>query len=463
MITFAEDGKVNIFTYYPYEKGACGREFFGVRSLGKCNENAEVKYSEVTNEAPLKTFQGCTLHTLASKNNPGMLVELNQIRKLGELINFTVETREENTRENLSRIFKTYPEKYHSTLEERTEKGYPLKSTLGNGTVMQFDAVVAGFSLRLFNVYNYDFIHSHDSHASCFYTGRPKPEDKWKNIFLALDTTTWFLIFSTFITYYYLAYYVQLTKENDHHWNMLLLWRCLCNVGVPTMFTTTRRQYCWALWILFSLLVTCIHQTSLTNITTKPLYKKQMKTLDDLMNNGYSLIIDEYMFKTVLGNTTKGIKKVIFKKYSLLELPDVMDMVVRSDNLYAVGAESYMSTKKWLFKDRDGKNVLKQLDEKIYSPVRAIIIYKGFPFMELFQRQWLCIVAAGFFQKDWNDFIDQHKYELLGRYNYESDILIHRALRLIEFESVFFLYGLGIALSVAVFIYELHAWKKINK
>lgn len=387
LIVNSSSDDVKVYTYFPYEDGACGGYFNRIKMIDNCNHTEKTNY--FPNKVP-KILGNCTIKIITHSIVPEVVLKPHNIYHDGAIgvdqYVFNVIASVENITLNYS--LSKDKEKYGIVFRNnQTVTG--LLSYIKDG---EADVAVGGLLLIESRANIFDYIWGYNGDTQKIYYPKRK-EMKWKMIFKEFSITTWLLILLTLITFTFITNLVIVTLSRRHtrksQWApvtlILTFWGYFFLNTNLFLANNKKIRFFIFCWIWFTFFINSFYSTSLYSIITTQESIIPLKTLNSIEAAGYkpcvSIAVRDFLRNS---NNKRFFDYVNIKTCNTME--GALLTTAASDNLYAISFNHIYIQKEDLFIDREGHHVLHIVDfvRTYYS--NAIYFYRGYPFIRRFQK-----------------------------------------------------------------------------
>lgn len=447
------NGDLNIFTYFPFENGACGRRFDEVHMLSHCMA------SDLPDLFPNKLINGlknCTFKVLATHFPPYVVEGKGKKVKPG-LEQCALEMLAKIEKFNLTYEFSNIVDEF-STVNDDMEAIGPLR-TLQNNT---FDILSGGMFLIENRARPFTYLYGQTAYLDeiRIFVRVAEKLAKWKIFYIEFDITVWIMIIASFIIYS--AVCIVLMRNDrfrDKCTIILKLWDNLFlhegvkfHVSLPT-------KCVFIIWLWFTFLLNSYYQTSLTSLTTTLVNDYQVKTMEDLLKYNYkpclSSVIKNYMFSTTVENRAET------NETDCRSFLGALMVVNKGHKLYTISSLSTYESEQTKFINEEGKSSLYVFPTPLNKLLTSLFFYKGFPKSEKFLMHTLTMRETGLMDhclKQLFSFYNDKENKKQGGLNYETKYVVELNSLLIPYAIL----AIGVALSSFVFALEIIIHKKNN-
>lgn len=395
-----KSGDPSIYSYYPYGKGGCGRNYNNTIKLCECKNVRELDVFKLLREYDKPDLKNCTLQVGTQINAPFVLTDQVTVNKfalgierlLVELLLYM---------ENISWNYTIFPEslEFGHILDNFTVSGQ-----LGKLHEVKFDLLFGGLFLSDRRLLFFDCISNHLALQDNFITvvSNVGLLEKWKIVYVMFDPVVWSLIFFSlvFCAIILSDFSKLITFQSDIFKNSALLTlfgNATHNQKLKLRENNIFQNLIVIHWLWFVFLVGCFYQTRLTSYATYRPYKPQINEYSYLRNRNFTPILtkDIMMFFNHSGKIT-----VINKHLSDIEncgkSDDCLVKVANSNNKYTI--MPHLRTLWWVAKNPESKKRIHIMHENFYNVLYGLFFRKGFPLLSSFTQKMLRVVESGFLQ-----------------------------------------------------------------
>lgn len=436
--------ELDVYTYFPYEDGACGRSFAGAVKLGNCSNDINYYPDKLKNG-----LNNCTINIAINENVPHVIFPDSKNVKKGSigLEQYVLETIASIENFKVHYVLSEEKENYGVVLNNHTSTG--LLHYIQSG---QTDIALGGMMLIKNRANYFDFIWGHSYDGYTIFIPRIK-EAKWKMVFKEFSLSTWLLILCTFIIFVIMTLTAllvvtkQYVKHYDHASIALTLWGYFF-INPSTLFANNRNtRLILVNWIWFTFFINSFYSTSLYSLTTSRRFELPLENLDNIVHAGYKPCV------------SIGARTYLLYAYNLTfpdenigpecNLQESSMLTVSKSNKLLFSIESYYTffQRLYLFIDNEGEETLNPVDY-IWRDIIVPYVYRGFPFISVFQKYARHIFESGILRR-YLDFI-----HLKNGLKPVLKTKKFRQLYLKDLKIAFIVLFSGYVLALAILLYE---------
>lgn len=378
-----------LYTYYPFSKGSCGRSFKDAVKIGNCEDNTNI--AQIFAEMPI-TLRNCTIRVKMCEEIPSIIFPSNKFTHNGKHIlgfeqlvlnHFAI-----IEGINLDTEYLDATKKYGALLKNGTILG--IFNNLQNGST---EIVAGGYLLIKQRVAIFDYIWGHNYGSFSLFTA-VIPEDDWKIIYREFSTTTWALIALVYFLVILVSAKIQiqsLRSYNDRIYLILELWGYFYGNTSQRLFKNKRMRLILIWWIWFTFVINNLYNTAFYSLITDQSSVSRNIHLDSL---------NTLPFKPCIADQVRNYFKYAYGKpwpqnpsLNCRTTIEALNAVAENNNLYTIDLINTYLSREYMFLDDEGNHKLEVWDFSGYSTVHAMYMVKGFPL-----KRRLQIVARQMFE-----------------------------------------------------------------
>ncbi|XP_045491078.1 uncharacterized protein LOC123690961 [Colias croceus] len=387
------DTRIKLFTYNPFYKDVCGKNFSNLLDLEDCNdiENKKLFFNKVPNY-----FTKCSFEVAAMQEIPHIIKPNNKMFRVeGEYL----EGLEEYMLKIMARIERIDLKFHYYT---NISSGFVLPNLTSTGLLRQLeqgktDIVIGGYFLMENRADLYDYIWGYSYAKVLVITPVPRDVIWIKIIFRGFSTITWILAFSTYLIVFGLINCI-ISKYNLKTRSGFILAIKLGDYffghADKILVKIKQLRFILIVWILFTFYINNFYSTALFSLITSD-YKETV-TFDprNLQTIPYEpCIIDEsksfflYVFNIKLPEKTKP---------ECEDLGLALDSVARSQQMYTLEMDYSFLLRAYKYFDHDGRSLLNH-----YTFTNVILnfyVNRGFPLKKKLIKHTSHIFESGLIQ-----------------------------------------------------------------
>lgn len=439
---------LDIYTYYPYKNGNCGNNI-SKELLGKCGK---YPIDEIYPKKIPQTVNGCLTTVAINPFDPYTMTN-----------DLYTDNSTDAGFENV--LIGNLLRKINATVKIIPLNGKRFNNRFPNGTFIgpvsyihsgQCDMVYGHLWTNFFYLDEFDITYPYFYDQNTWFVPRALPGAQWQSLFLIFEGELWLtlslmLLFNILVWWSFGRYIREMTEWRDLSWCTVYSYSSLVMVSfrLPKNVILRLVVICW---VITCWLVASAYQSKLLSILTKPVYEKQITTLEELVASDYKIVHFGSLY-TIPESLISETEKQVVKKGVFVTLKEHMSMTKNISNT-GFTAHSlrirYNARKYHTYPD--GTPKLYELDKAISFGAIAMFASKGYPFMQRFDELVLWIWQSGLTGKWIKDTDQSYK-------NIKPSTTI-RKLNLNHFMGAYYLLIFGLLLAMLVFIIELLIVKK---
>lgn len=438
-----------VFTYYPFEDGYCGKKFDNAQLISYCSN-----FSSADDFFPNKyknRMKNCTIRVLVSEDIPNIIIAtVNNVTKVRGFEGFIIE----NTarREHLN-IEYTIATKKNLGAVLPNHKATGLLASLQSN---EADIAAGGFVLIKNRADIFEVVYGYNFATFNLYTAANR-DPVWIRLDIEFDVQTWILIIVSFcvITIVLIAF-VRFSKIIYSASDIILnIWAILyLSNGSKSLFNITKLRLIVTSWVWFSFFVSSFYTTALYSYMTAFVIPVRHISPDNLNSLPLKPCVSDHIrehFKYAYNQTLPQNARIANCSYS----ETTLDTVASRTDLYAVEMTYNYDIRRSRFIDEKG---FPKLDAWSFPAVNVLAIHvsRGFPLTNKFQLLALRLYEGGF--------LKHYADEILHKSNAViSKPKIYRNIRLGDLKVHFLVLLTGTIISTLCLFAELCIQiKKLN-
>ncbi|XP_044585543.1 uncharacterized protein LOC123265733 [Cotesia glomerata] len=204
-------------------------------------------------------------------------------------------------------------------------------------------------------------------------------------------------------------------------------------------------------WIIWAFILASAGQVHLMKALTDPPFYPNINTLDELVKSDLTVILDPIVYRSLNHSEQSLNRKLIEKAEQGTNFDSCLIRLSISERVACVTEKSIIRYQVFSLNRKIGKKKIstKKKAHIVKSPVstfwKTLVVRKGFPFLDKFDKAYQNIVEFGLIFKWTHDIGKVFK----PKTNYFGP------LNLIHFEGIFIIFGVGISLAIGAFIGEI--------
>lgn len=439
-----------IHTYNPYEHNNCGRkysEILKVYSYEKVNDTRNNVYKK-----HLKNYlQNCPLRVATQMFPPFVIVptKLKDHRALG-LEQFITKL--------ISDILK-FELKFDDNVEIKfgiVTENYTATGLLAKIEENESDLAIGGLILTENRALLFDYIWIYFTFLDGFriFILREDFIELWKHVYLPFQPLVWVLLLLVYITHCFIFLLSRKRLRgvflHDKISIVLYLWGYMLQNEVDRLMCGLKRHFSLVCWIWFIVLMNNFYQTSLVSIITKPISKQPINDLKTLSASGYKPCVPNTTQILLKSANVEIINEDHVDRPGCEGILESFTTILNKKKMYTTS--TVMKFISLQFNNSEDYLKLHMIEENLSHMTYGIIFYKGFPWLETFQIQFLRIAEVGLIQKEISDHFFNNKRGFLSK-KPTRDVL--NVINIHDLRVPFIILALGIIISGFVFVLEL--------
>ncbi|CAH1403475.1 unnamed protein product [Nezara viridula] len=280
-------------------------------------------------------------------------------------------------------------------------------------------------------------------------------------IFLSIIITAIFLQLIAFIAAKYGYSHFQLTKFLKPNNNLFQLWSILCNNSPKSLaiFGPLRHVLVW--WAVFSFLINAMFSSSLVSHLTATLYDKPLDSIQALVENNYYWSLNKMPYLSNLLNSDNEWGEKWVQRFCFRSEKSLCTILQENDNKLAIFAVNY-EYGVLLEENIDCKHILRKYQTlaECASKYRTVFLIRHrSPYNDLFSDYITRYRENGLFLKEYRELF----YQKILQDNYILELRLPSniynikkvKLRLSNTLAIFYVFCIGMIISVIVFLLEL--------
>ncbi|XP_073956430.1 uncharacterized protein [Choristoneura fumiferana] len=394
------DDEASIYSYYPYAKGGCGRDYNNTIKLCECKNVREFDVFKLLQEYDKPDLKYCTLQVGTHISAPFVLTDQVTVNKFALgierlLIELLLDM------ENISWNYTIFPDILDSG---HIFDNFTVSGQLGKLHEGEVDLLFGGFLVTDRRLLFFDCISNHLALQDNFITVVPKVGllEKWKIVYIMFNPIVWSLILLSLVfCAITLSNFSKLISIQHVSFNnsafFILFGNATQNQRLKLRKNNIFQNLIVIHWLWFIFLVGCFYQTKLTSYATFRPYKPQINEYSCLQNRNFTPVLTKNIM--LFFNHTGKIS-LINKHPSDIKncgkTNDCLVMVANSKNKYTV--MPHLRTLWWVAKNPEQKKRIHIMHENFYNVLYGLFFKKGFPLLRGFTMKMLRIVESGFLQ-----------------------------------------------------------------
>lgn len=284
-----------------------------------------------------------------------------------------------------------------------------------------------------------------------FFVPAALPVRAWKVFLLALERTVWLLLLAAFVIMFLVCWFIGSTRNMPLGYDKLeyCFFKVLCTWFSSHSYLpqTVLLRYLFTIWCVTSMLINSLYQGKLMSFLTKPVYEKQISTMQELsesyiMKGGFPTL------KSHLDDAkdNKALEK-IRKQWIFCEL-DYTCINRTSEKRDIAVAKSVIGIKyniPRMYLDSNGRSKIFQIKDTLSLYLVRFTAVKGLPFFDRMNTLIAFLIDTGIVNKWLNDLQSTKKYEYRDEF---------RKISLEHLQIVLVVFFCGHTLALLVFILE---------
>ncbi|XP_038215312.1 uncharacterized protein LOC119834866 [Zerene cesonia] len=384
--------RIQLYTYNPFYKDVCGKNYSNIINLEDCNdiENKKLFFNKVPNY-----FTKCSFEVAAMEEIPQIIKPNNEMFRVGGK---HLEGLEEF-------MLKIMAKKEHVILNfhyyTNVSSGFVLPNLTSTGLLRllehnKADIVIGGYFLMESRADIYDYIWGYSYAKVLVITPVPRDLIWVKVIFYGFSSTTWILAFSTYLIVYVLInkIFYKYVKTRTGFILAIKLGDYFFGHADKMLIKMKQLRGILIVWILFTFYMNNFYTTALFSLTT--LDYKEKVTFDpwNLKSIPYEpCIIDEsknfflFVFNIKLPEKTQP---------ECENLGLALDSVARSQAMYTLEMDYSFLLRAYKYFDNDGRPMLKHYT--FTNEILNFYMNRGFPLKKKFIKHTSHIFESGLIQ-----------------------------------------------------------------
>lgn len=447
-----KDNNAEVFTYYPFEEGCCGKSFDDARFISYCDN-----LSAVEDFFPDKLKDGmrnCTAKVLVIDDTPNIIIktENNQttIDGLDMLIIRNVAQHEGLNVEIVEYEIRAPGHAFGVVLSNHTATGL-LAALQAN----KADIAAGGYVLTKNRANVFDYLYGFNFANFNLYTAAQN-EPIWKLLYKEFDDYTWLLLIVYFCAIIIIAIIILNLRPRilkSHSDLILKLWGFFfLSNSTGSLLKVRRLRLVLTCWIWFTFLISSFYSTALYSMITgfvKPILYIGPDNLDSLaLKPCVSKHIRE-LFQFAYNHLLP--ENVPIQNCSFTE--SSLDTVASRPDLYSIEMSySYVVREDRYIDDKGNK----LLDVWGFSAdnILTIFLARGYPLQRRFQSHAIRMYQAGFLQYHKNWFLHKTKTAV------SNTPKVFRNVQLTDLTNHYIILAIGTVISTVCLIVEMCVHKR---
>lgn len=427
-----------LMSYFPFKEGSCS--FINTTHDVSCTKSSII--NTVKTRIPTQ-FRDCKLRTVAvpfqpyvinvsDSQNPGLDIQIT--KEIGARLNISIEFLKSNYTSWGGKLNDgTYTLMYG--LLAKREADMMIGMTHGNSTVDDSFASTMCYT---------------QDHAN-FFVPAAVLIDAWRVFALAFDKDVWILLFLSFVVMTLMCWLVA-DARRGYGYNQLdyCILKVLCTwFSTHSHFPrTSSLRFLLTLWCCASLLVNSSYQGKLMSFLTKPVYEKQISTMQELAES--HLLIGGFptLKSHLVDKENEALAKISGRWiYCELDFSCVTRTAQKRDFavVKSVRGVNYITPKMYL--DSNGRPMLFKFKDTITMYLVRFVAVKGLPFFDRMNTVIARLVDSGIVDKWLSDLQFNNHYEYRDEF---------RKISLEHLSIVLLVFFCGHLAALAVFILEVN-------
>lgn len=458
----SESDLLNIYTWYPYAHGNCADKFNETQVINRC-KNGELENAEV-NLFPEKiptNLNGCYVKVRVVELSPYIMlpkgldktkgnlnitegVEIELLTVVSKMANIKLNYSVSNTELDWGII----REFRNSTLYSTGLMNSLLNEEIDIGIGAIGEATLRNKYLDVSVPYIYD--------TFAWIVPYALREAKWKCLFNIFNLSTWVLTFVTLMLVTLCLWGLSYNSPNESL-SFVRLRNCTLNtlgvlLGISVQSQPKRgfNRIFFILWIIFSLHMTICYQTSLISVLTRPSYKKQISTVEELFESKISFGFVGTAIRFFRHDKSWQSRKIYKEWMQCKNAIKCLHYVAYNRNYSFAASRLFLRYNEGKFRGPDGRPLLYMFKDNIVAFPVIMQFRRGFPFIHRVNNLLIRIVEGGL--------VDFWFDKVLSK-RYMNDKLINdsteQKLSLFNVQAAFIILGFGLFIASVVFVAEI--------
>lgn len=438
-----------VFTYFPFENGACGKKFNDAYFMTYCND-----FTKIVNFFPNKyegQMRNCNITVLVNDDMPNIIVKTIGNRTVIRGI-------EKYLLESMAKVEGLHLRYQITTPEQGVGVVLPNHTATGSLALLQnneADIAAGGYILIQNRADVFDFIYGFNFASYNLYTAA-LDEPVWKELYIEFDIPTWALLlvsFAIIIVVTITVLNLAPKMRNSHSDLILKLWGFFyMGNSSGNLLKIIRLRLLMTCWIWFTFFIANFYTTALYSLITayvEPVHHIGPDNLDSLPLKPCVSKSIRQLFQFAHNQTLAENEPIRNCCYANTAL----DTVASRTDLYTIAMTYSYVVREHQFIDDEGNRML---DAWSFSDDNILTIHlaRGFPLRDRFQTLALQMYEGGFLQY-YADYI-LHK----SRSSVPSNPTIFRNIRLADLKNHYILLTMGSIASIICLIIEIYIHKR---
>lgn len=290
-----------------------------------------------------------------------------------------------------------------------------------------------------------------------------QPIAQWKNMAYIFSFSLWITILFSIIIFTSIWIILEYKVHQSNPIQMIFIILGLAFNNPQPNRKVLRSML--ALFLLYVLVITSSFQSNLISILTRPIYEEQIRNIIDATNKtnykyGYHVALHALIKSEQTTISEKILKNEIYCELNALECMN--RTALKREMLLAKGGRfmTFMISK--FYTNRDGKSLLYTFQDKVFTYPITMLMIKGHPLYDEFNRVLLCLQNGGFIEKLSKDYerLSMKRSDDNDSSDIEEDNLV---ITLNHVLIPFFILFIGLILSLFVFIFERMCYVSYRK
>lgn len=456
--------KITVYSWFPYSNGHCGDGFDETDIINIC------KYGQFLNNTLLfpnkisNDMQECPVRVRAVIWPPFII----KPRKVYDVrnVNFTkgIEIMLMNTIAKVANFSVIYSlsekeQDWGNIFRNRTATG--MMKTLLNEEV---DVGLGALATLLYRHFHFDSSVTYYQESITWCVPHALPEPRWRCLLIIFHPLTWLTLCASYILVTLTMAVLNATHKRRERQNGVIEtlqnnYSVILGIAI-TLPKEAKARMVIITWIIICFILNASYHSSLISFLTKPIFEKQIETVEEMLEQGYKfgIVPPSVLFIKHDINSNLNLSNLVScdnVKSCLDRTAFRRDFVVGVPRMYMVySSRTYISS--------TGENLVYWTKEDIVSYPIEMIMVKGYPLQGRINQIIHRIVEAGLLSKWAEDLLSKntkisskHPKTIEGSKN---DVI----LTLNHLEGAFILLLIGLSVAGIIFICELMYFKYLN-
>jgi hypothetical protein len=243
------------------------------------------------------------------------------------------------------------------------------------------------------------------------------------------------------------------------------VWAVILGVAVATMPRTPSLRSLFLVWVCFSIAFSTVFQAFLTTFLIDSGYKTPIQNVDELFGSGMKLAYDPLLFYVFeYGDETEA-SKVRINKVDCPSFDECVNWAMYHKNVSVFLPDLYFESHYELrgFVGDNGEPLLCRLDDGVFFNSGCVMLmFYGEPLLKRVNEIFDRVVEAGIYNY-WNSLIiNQYKIES-KKIAIVNPLDQYYSFNLDHMQPAFYLFLMGLCLSVFCFVIEVFCYRLLNK